>query len=157
MWRVAFAATLVLPFIFFRSNQTIGHNECKAAHRSRNIYVSHCIGVQDKDVQMEDDVLSDVVPSNIVSRQQSEGVESEYVEEIPSDVDELQSEDGGDDKVRLTSVAAREAHLLTRLSATICRERALAQLPHRNWRKHKLRKSVSRRSRSAKWQRGSCR
>ncbi|KAH9926444.1 SNF2 family DNA-dependent ATPase [Fomitopsis serialis] len=48
------------------------------------------------DVPMEEDVLSDVVPSNIVSRQQSEGGESEYddeaQEEVP-DVDEIQSED----------------------------------------------------------------
>lgn len=48
---------------------------------------------------MDEDVLSDVVPSNIVSRQQSEGGESEYVEEVASDVDELHSEDGEDDKV----------------------------------------------------------
>ncbi|EMD32673.1 hypothetical protein CERSUDRAFT_118698 [Gelatoporia subvermispora B] len=49
-------------------------------------------------VPMEEDILSDVVPSNIVSRQESEGVESEYVEDAVSEqeeVDELQSDDEG--------------------------------------------------------------
>ncbi|KAK7686498.1 hypothetical protein QCA50_010096 [Cerrena zonata] len=43
------------------------------------------------DVPMEEDVLSDVVPSNIVSRQESEGVESEYVDEV-EETDQLQSD-----------------------------------------------------------------
>ncbi|KAH9942954.1 P-loop containing nucleoside triphosphate hydrolase protein [Amylocystis lapponica] len=39
---------------------------------------------------MDEDVLSDVVPSNIASRQQSEGGESEFAEEeVPSEVDEV--------------------------------------------------------------------
>ncbi|KAI0076817.1 SNF2 family DNA-dependent ATPase [Panus rudis PR-1116 ss-1] len=48
------------------------------------------------EVPMEEDVLSDVVPSNIVSRQESEGGESEYIEEEEEaeNVDQLQSEDG---------------------------------------------------------------
>ncbi|OSD01136.1 hypothetical protein PYCCODRAFT_548365 [Trametes coccinea BRFM310] len=48
------------------------------------------------DVPVEEDVLSDVVPSNIVSRQESEGVESEYDEGAADEmeVDELQSEGG---------------------------------------------------------------
>ncbi|KAI0348202.1 SNF2 family DNA-dependent ATPase [Trametopsis cervina] len=50
--------------------------------------------MDNQDVPMEDDTLSDVVPSNIVSRQQSEGAESEYADEPEQeDVDELQSED----------------------------------------------------------------
>lgn len=49
---------------------------------------------------MEEDVLSDVVPSNIVSRQQSEGVESEYADEVLSEQDELQSEEEDDNRVR---------------------------------------------------------
>ncbi|KAI0776331.1 SNF2 family DNA-dependent ATPase [Trametes elegans] len=46
-------------------------------------------------IPVEDDVLSDVVPSNIVSRQESEGGESEYdgaAAEEEMEVDELQSE-----------------------------------------------------------------
>ncbi|KAI0814754.1 SNF2 family DNA-dependent ATPase [Irpex lacteus] len=50
--------------------------------------------MENVDVAMDEDKLSDVVPSNIVSRQQSEGPESEFVEEAePEDVDELQSEE----------------------------------------------------------------
>ncbi|KAF7793575.1 hypothetical protein EIP86_004689 [Pleurotus ostreatoroseus] len=47
------------------------------------------------DVPMEEDKLSDVIPSNIVSRQQSEGPESEYAEdEVEEDeINELQSEE----------------------------------------------------------------
>ncbi|KAL4252780.1 SNF2/RAD54 helicase family protein [Abortiporus biennis] len=45
-----------------------------------------------QDVPMEEDILSDVVPSNIVSRQQSEGVESEYVDET-AELDELQDDE----------------------------------------------------------------
>ncbi|KAL1950912.1 hypothetical protein VTO73DRAFT_61 [Trametes versicolor] len=55
------------------------------------------------EVPAEDDVLSDIVPSNIVSRQESEGGESEYdeaaAEEEEMEVDELNSEgekDGGE-------------------------------------------------------------
>ncbi|CAL1693811.1 unnamed protein product [Somion occarium] len=43
------------------------------------------------DIPMEEDVLSDVVPSNIVSRQESLGAESEYVDEV-EEADELQSD-----------------------------------------------------------------
>ncbi|CCM03819.1 uncharacterized protein FIBRA_05968 [Fibroporia radiculosa] len=55
---------------------------------------------------MEEDVLSDVVPSNIVSRQQSEGVESEYADEILSEQDELQSEEEDDNKGERSSAAS---------------------------------------------------
>ncbi|TCD66522.1 hypothetical protein EIP91_001298 [Steccherinum ochraceum] len=47
------------------------------------------------DVPMEEDVLSDVVPSNIVSRQESEGVESEYTDDQVGEVDELHSDNEG--------------------------------------------------------------
>ncbi|KAI0721210.1 P-loop containing nucleoside triphosphate hydrolase protein [Fomitopsis betulina] len=66
------------------------------------------------DVPMEEDVLSDVVPSNIVSRQQSEGGESEYADdaedEVPDEEDELQSEDedrGEGPSVKSPSKSAR--------------------------------------------------
>ncbi|KAH9884642.1 SNF2 family DNA-dependent ATPase [Cubamyces lactineus] len=51
------------------------------------------------EVPVEEDVLSDVVPSNIVSRQESEGVESEYDEGAAEEmeVDELHSESGEKD------------------------------------------------------------
>ncbi|OJT13954.1 ISWI chromatin-remodeling complex ATPase ISW2 [Trametes pubescens] len=51
------------------------------------------------EVPVEDDVLSDVVPSNIVSRQESEGGESEYDEAAAEEmeVDELNSEGEKDD------------------------------------------------------------
>ncbi|PSS02370.1 hypothetical protein PHLCEN_2v4063, partial [Hermanssonia centrifuga] len=47
------------------------------------------------DVPIEDDKLSDIVPSNIVSRQESEGPESEYLDEAAQsdDVDELLSDE----------------------------------------------------------------
>ncbi|KAJ3557468.1 hypothetical protein NM688_g1461 [Phlebia brevispora] len=47
------------------------------------------------DAIMEEDKLSDVIPSNIVSRQESEGPESEYVDEEAEEEqnDELHSED----------------------------------------------------------------
>ncbi|THG99294.1 hypothetical protein EW026_g3037 [Hermanssonia centrifuga] len=47
------------------------------------------------DVPIEDDKLSDIVPSNIVSRQESEGPESEYLDEgaQSDDVDELLSDE----------------------------------------------------------------
>ncbi|KAI1784329.1 SNF2 family DNA-dependent ATPase [Ganoderma leucocontextum] len=64
------------------------------------------------DVPMEDDVLSDVVPSNIVSRQESEGVESEYDEAVDGmEVDELQSEgekDGPPSPSKLAKMHASE-------------------------------------------------
>ncbi|KAM5535248.1 hypothetical protein V8D89_011054 [Ganoderma adspersum] len=64
------------------------------------------------DVPMEDDVLSDVVPSNIVSRQESEGVESEYDEAADGmEVDELQSEgekDGPPSPSKLAKMQASE-------------------------------------------------
>ncbi|PIL31136.1 transcription factor [Ganoderma sinense ZZ0214-1] len=64
------------------------------------------------DVPMEDDVLSDVVPSNIVSRQESEGVESEYDGAADGmEVDELQSEgekDGPPSPSKLAKMQASE-------------------------------------------------
>ncbi|KAI0095067.1 SNF2 family DNA-dependent ATPase [Irpex rosettiformis] len=64
---------------------------------------------------MEEDKLSDVVPSNIVSRQQSEGPESEYAEEAEQeDVDELHSEE---DEVVDTSGLPPSPAKLARLHA----------------------------------------
>ncbi|TFK20464.1 transcription activator snf2l1 [Coprinopsis marcescibilis] len=48
------------------------------------------------DHPMDEDILSDVVPSNIVSRQPSNGPESEFDEDEPMEQDELESE-GEDD------------------------------------------------------------
>ncbi|TBU58147.1 SNF2 family DNA-dependent ATPase [Dichomitus squalens] len=64
------------------------------------------------DVPMEEDILSDVVPSNIVSRQESEGGESEYEEPVDEmEVDELQSEgekDGPSSQSKLAKMQASE-------------------------------------------------
>ncbi|KAI0352221.1 hypothetical protein OH77DRAFT_809981 [Trametes cingulata] len=68
------------------------------------------------EVPVEEDVLSDVVPSNIVSRQESEGVESEYdgagAEEEEMEVDELHSEgekDGADGPPSPAKLAKQQA------------------------------------------------
>ncbi|KIJ09633.1 hypothetical protein PAXINDRAFT_102214, partial [Paxillus involutus ATCC 200175] len=69
----------------------------------------------DKPVPMEEDVLSDFVPSNIVSRQQSEGAddgESEYLDGGASvEEDELQSEQGDDEPVASGSSPSKMAKI----------------------------------------------
>ncbi|KAI0931115.1 hypothetical protein AcW1_001399 [Taiwanofungus camphoratus] len=76
------------------------------------------------EVPMEEDVLSDIVPSNIVSRQESEGGESEYVDEARSEVveeDELQSdEEDGDQKEEGSS--APSPSKLAKMQATAERQ-----------------------------------
>ncbi|KAF8835498.1 hypothetical protein BDN67DRAFT_1072395 [Paxillus ammoniavirescens] len=69
----------------------------------------------DKPVPMEEDVLSDFVPSNIVSRQQSEGAddgESEYLEGGASvEEDELQSEQEDEEPVASGSSPSKMAKM----------------------------------------------
>ncbi|KIK93086.1 hypothetical protein PAXRUDRAFT_829348 [Paxillus rubicundulus Ve08.2h10] len=69
----------------------------------------------DKPVPMEEDVLSDFVPSNIVSRQQSEGAddgESEYLDGGASvQEDELRSEQGDEEPVASGSSPSKMAKM----------------------------------------------
>ncbi|OBZ68412.1 ISWI chromatin-remodeling complex ATPase ISW2 [Grifola frondosa] len=70
------------------------------------------------DVPMDEDVLSDVVPSNIVSRQESEGVESEYTDGAAGEmeIDELQSDEEKEER------GASSPSKIAKLQATVERQ-----------------------------------